>query len=85
MEGFITKFEQILFKMNKLDMKLPDAVAAFMLLEASNLSETDSKLVLSGIKEVSLGSMKESMIRILGGQFKGGAQPSVAVKEEPVF
>ena len=84
-EEFITKFEQILFKMNKLEMKLPDAVAAFMLLEASNLSENDSKLVLSGIKEVSLDNMKESMIRILGGQFRGGTQPSVAVKEEPVF
>ena len=50
----MTKFEQILFKMNELEMKLPDAVAAFMLLEASNLSENDSKLVLSSIKEVSL-------------------------------
>ena len=84
-ESFITKFEQILFKMNKLDMKLPDAVAAFMLLEASNLPESDSKLVLSGVREVSLESMKESMVRILGSQFKGGTQQPVAVKEEPVF
>ena len=37
------------------------------------------------LKRYSLDSMKESMIRILGGQFRGGAQPSVAVKEEPVF
>ena len=84
-ESFITKFEQILFKMNKLDMKLPDAVEAFMLLEASNLPESDSKLVLSGVREVSLESMKECMVRILGGQFKGGTQQPVAVKEEPVF
>ena len=84
-EEFITQFEQILFKMNKLGMKLPDAVAAFMLLEAFNLSENDSKLVLSGIKDVSLDNMKESMIRILGGQFRGVTQPSVAVKEEAVF
>ena len=84
-EEFITRFEQVLFKMNKLEMKLPDAVAAFMLLEASNLSENDSKLVLSGIKEVSLENMKESMIRILGGKFRGGSLPSIAVKEEPTF
>ena len=36
-EEFITKFEQILFKMNKLEMKLPDAVAAFMLTSVTHL------------------------------------------------
>ena len=83
-EEFITKFEQILFKMNELEMKLPDCIAAYMLLEASNISEKDSKLVLSGIKNVSLDNMKESIIRILGSQSSGGIRPA-AVKEEAIF
>ena len=83
-EKFIAEFELVLFSMNEFEMKLPDAVAAFMLLEACNLSGNDSKLVLSDMKDVSLGKMKESIIKISGGQSGGGIQPA-AVKEEALF
>ena len=83
-EKFIAEFELILVKMDEFEMKLPDSVAAFALLEACNLSGNDSKLVLSGIKDVSLDKMKESIIRVSGGQWSEGIQPA-AVKEEAVF
>ena len=49
-EKFIAEFELILFKMNEFEMKLPDAFAAFMLLEACNLSGNDSKYQTGAIR-----------------------------------
>ena len=83
-EKFIAEFELILVKMDEFEMKLPDSVAAFALLEACNLSGNDSRLVLSGIKDVSLDKMKESIIRVSGGQWNEGIQPA-AVKQEAVL
>ena len=83
-EKFMAEFELVLFQMSEFEMKLPDAVAAFMLLEACNLSGSDYKLVLSDIKDVSLGKMKESIRRVSRGQWSDAIQPA-AVKEEAVF
>ena len=85
-EHYITEFEQVAFKMAKLEMTLPQAVGAFLLLESSNLSDNEVKMVMSGMKEVTVENMKESMLRILGGKFgcdKNLMQQSV--KEEPIF
>ena len=83
-EKFIAEFELVLFSMNEFEMQLPDAVAAFILLEACNLSGNDSRLVLSDMKDVSLGKMKESIIKVSRGQSGGGIQPA-AVKQEAVL
>ena len=83
-EKFIAEFELGLFSMNEFEMKLPEAFAAYMLLEACNLSGNDYKLVLSDMKDVSLGKMKESIIKISGGQSGGGIRPA-AVKQEAGF
>ena len=85
--SFVTKFEQVYFKFTQQDMKLPDAVMAFMLLASCELDENNRRVVMSGIGDVTYAGMKIALKRIFCNIVpKGEACPfGVAIKPEPVF
>lgn len=85
---FVSEFEHTYFKFSQEDMKLPDAVMAFMLLASCNLSESDMHLVMSAVKEITYDGMKSTLKRIFGQTLGMAAlEPAVQhdIKPEPVF
>lgn len=83
LDAYISSFEHVCYKMEAQDMKLPDAVTAFMLLESCNFSDTEKKLVMSSIPEVSYDNMKVAIKRIFGEI--AGNKVAMEIKDEPVF
>ena len=55
---FISDFEHVYFDFKRYEMTLPDSVQAFILLSACNLNESERKVVMSGITEVTYAEMK---------------------------
>ena len=86
-DTFVTEFEHVYYKFRQQDMTLPDTVMAFMLLAASNLTESERQLIMSAIASVSYENMKSVLKRI----FCGGITPSqisntsIQVKTGPVL
>lgn len=66
MAVFINEFEHTYYKFTQESMTLPDAVMAFMLLASCNLTEDQSRLVMSAITEVTFENMKAALKRIYG-------------------
>ena len=83
LDAYISSFEHVCYKMEAQDMKLPDAVTAFMLLESCNFSDTEEKSVMSSIPEVSYDYMKVAIKRIFGEI--AGNKVAMEIKDERVF
>ena len=87
-DTFVTEFEHVYYKFRQQDMTLPDTVMAFMLLAASNLTESERQLVMSAITSVSYENMKSALERIFCGSITPSQisnTASVQVKTEPVL
>lgn len=85
---FICEFEHIYFKFTEQNMTLPDSVQAFMLLAACNFSETERKLAMSAITDVSYNNMKAALKRIFATEISAkekDSSNSFDFKTEPVF
>jgi hypothetical protein len=90
---FISKFDQKYHKIMKLDMKLPPAILAFMLLKKSNITKSEKMLVLTGMdygkKDQLYEQAKQSLLKFKGEQGGGGGSTGStshsAIKLEPVF
>ena len=85
---YITDFEQVLGKLKKHKIDLPEPVLACKLLYCAGLDERDKKLALSATNELKFETMKGSLRRIFSSVFSvDGQKPDNApvVKEEPVF
>ena len=70
MIDFISEFEHVAYKFQQEGMILPDAVMAFMLLGSSRLSDSESHMVMSGIKDVTFSSVRAALLRIFGHSFQ---------------
>ena len=60
----ITMYEKLYSEMKKFDMKLPEAVAAFMLLNAVNISEENERLARATLSKITYDEMKSKIMRI---------------------
>ena len=83
---FIVRFKYLCHKLKQFDMKLPEGVQAFFLLNAANISEDNEKLARATVGELTYENMKAKIQKIFGdpaaSEGSGGAP---AVKSEPVF
>lgn len=70
---YISSFERLYFKFSQYDMKLPDAVLAYRLLESCNLADIHFQLAMTTINKITFGNMKDTLRRI----FSGGVVNSV--------
>ena len=70
MIDFISEFEHTAYKFQQEGMILPDAVMAFMVLGSSRLSDSESHMVMSGIKDVTFASVRAALLRIFGHSFQ---------------
>ena len=70
MVDFISDFEHTAYKFQQEGMILPDAVMAFMLLGSSRLSDSESHMVMSGIKDITFASVRAALLRIFGHSFQ---------------
>ena len=61
---FITMYEKLYSEMKKFDMKLPEAVAAFMLLNAVNISEENERLARATLSKITYDEVKSKIMRI---------------------
>ena len=91
---FISKFDQRYNRILKLDMKIPSAVLAFMLLKKCNITKEEKMLVLTGMdygeKNTLYEQAKKSLVKFKGEQ-GGGATSNLsrstaaAIKLEPAY
>ena len=83
---FIVRFEHLYHNLKQFDMKLPEGVQAFFLLNVANISEDNKKLARATVGEITYENMKAKIQKIIGdpatSEGSGGAP---AVKSEPVF
>ena len=61
MNDYIIEYEHLYKRMEDFDMKLPDAVLAFKLLDGTNITEDDRKLALALGKEMKFNDMKSAL------------------------
>ena len=64
MNGYIIEFEHRYFKTVQYDMKLPDIVLAFKLLDGARLTDDQRQLVLTLGNDLKFSSMKSALKRI---------------------
>ena len=81
---FISEFEHVYYDFKRYEMELPDSVQSFILLSACNLSESERKLVMSGLTGVTYQGMKEALRRIFATEI-GNNSAECAIKSEPIF
>ena len=80
---FISEFEHVYFEFRRHHMNLPDSVQAFILLSACNLNESEKKVVMSGIGEVTYAEMKDVLRRVFSTELV--SKQDDTIKQEPVF
>lgn len=92
MKVYIQTFETLQKKMDKYNIKLPDPVLAFQLLESTNLPHKDKQLVLTAVdyskKDTVYEQMAKSLNKFFGDQVLSGGDENTAaihVKSEPVM
>ena len=81
---YITTFEHSYYKFKMEGMELPDPVIAFMLLAASELTDSELKLIMSAINEVSYANVKATLKRVFDTNV-GENTEEVSVKQETLF
>ena len=63
---FIIQFEKLYNKTVKYEMKLPEAVRAYFLLNATNMTEDNEKLARTTCGELNYQNMKEKIMKVFG-------------------
>ena len=82
MNDYIIEYEHIYKRMEDFDMKLPDAVLAFKLLDGANITEDDRKLALALGKEMKFNDMKSALKRLFN---KISCTTVAPIKSEEAF
>ena len=80
---FIVRFEYLYHKLQGFDMKLPEGVKAFFLLNAANVSEDNEKLARATVGDLTYDNMKSKIQKIFGDP--NANDISVSCKVEPVY
>ena len=80
---FIVRFEYLYHKLQQFDMKLPEGVKAFFLLNAANVSEDNEKLARATVGELNYDNMKQKIQKIFGDP--NSNDTDVSCKVEPVM
>ena len=80
---FIVRFEYLYHKLQGFDMKLPEGVKAFFLLNAANVSEDNEKLARATVGDLTYDNMKSKMQKIFGDP--NANDILVSCKVEPVY
>ena len=63
---FIVKWEHLYQKIVRFDMKFPEGVKAYFLLNAANMSAEYEKLAKTTVKELNYAEMKDKVMKIFG-------------------
>ena len=61
MDDYIVEFEHLYYKMAEHDMKLPDTILAFKLLDGARLNEAQRQLALTLGNDLTFSSMKSTL------------------------
>ena len=80
---FIIKFEKLYNKLVKHDMSLPEAVKAYFLLNAANMSEENEKLARTTCGVLDYTHMKNTIMKIFGDPC-GGSEGNSNVEPLPI-
>ena len=85
---FIIQFEKFYNKIKKFDMNLPDAVQAYFLLNAANVSDENEKLARTTCGELTYKNMKDTLMKVFG-EFGGASVDSsnnaLPIKQECMY
>ena len=82
MNNYIIEYEHLYRRMEDFDMKLPDALLAFKLLDGANITEDDRKLALGLGKEMKFNDMKLTLKRLFN---KTSCTTVAPIKSEEAF
>ena len=63
MNDYILEFEHLYYKIAEHDMKLPDTILAFKLLDGAGLNETQRQLALTLGNDLTFSSLKSALKR----------------------
>ena len=85
MADYIIDFEQRYNRIKKYDMKLPDAVLAFKLLDTACLDEKNRQLALTACPDLKFSSMKAALKRIFGGTTQQGSSNGIQLNQDTAF
>ena len=79
---FLVQFEYLYSKLEQFEIKLPEGVKAFFILNALNVSEDDEKIARTTCGELNYNNMKDAIKRLFG-DVNSGNSVTPAVKSEP--
>ena len=85
MNNYILGFEHLYYKMTEHDMKLPDTVLAFKLLDGAGLNEAQRQLALTPGNDLTFSSLKSALKRISSRSVDQPETSKVKIKEEVFF
>lgn len=80
-ESFIVQFDNLLSKLKRHKVEMPDAALAYILLTNCRLSEGEEKLIRTTVSRLTYKDMRESLKKLIG-QNKNELLGSVKVKQE---
>ena len=82
---YILEFEHLYCKMAEHDMKLPDTILAFKLLDGAGLNEAPRQLALTLGNDLTFSSMKTALKRIFSRSVDQAETSDVKIKEDAFF
>ena len=85
---FIVKWEHLYQKIVRFDMKLPEGVKAYFLLNAANMSPEYDKLARTTVKELNYAEMKDKVMKIFGDPLMtddNGGVPQVKTESDVLY
>ena len=82
---FLVHYEYLYHKLGKYEIKLPEGVQAFFVLNAANISEENEKLARTTCGQMTYANMKACIQKIFGDPSGDGNGNTPPVKSEPVF
>ena len=85
MNDDILEFEHLYYKMAEHDMKLPDTMLAFKLLDGAGLNEAQRQLTLTLGNDLTFSLMKSALKRIFSRSVDRAETPEAKLKEEAFF
>ena len=68
MNEYLLEFENLNHEMTVFNMKIPDTVAAFQILEGAGLSENQRQMALTLASDLTFKSMKGALKRVFGSE-----------------
>ena len=87
MNDYVVEFDHLYYKMQEHDMKLPDTVLAFKLLDGASLKDDERKLALTVGSDCKFDTMKSALKRVFSTKLPLGPTSSnmYNIKQEEAF